>query len=623
MSLSPAEQWRYAFSAFKLNRCMAMTNAVAVMIAVVHVIVPCYYGHALYLRQSQIMGESRLNLIVASAPADRPSASPSSSPSGSPNASPSASPSASPNNGPTTGWFDRRAIAAWNQRSEVALAFPKIAQNVKLWPGRLATPTPWLATMEATVPADPGIRSDRLAWGIGPASTRELSAVISRSLLRRLGGELGDFGPTITQVTLGANRTRGGRPEQMTVTLRIAGILDEERAIDTVFVPLDVVERIDRWCLHRIATFGVHVGHVPVGNEAEALDRQALDFPGPVVASLPNGFRFELHAAREHSTARYAARHAAAERNGAVRIPSLVAAASATASAATSGHGRIPRVVHATPLAGWDLVVSPEAAECHQLTIGDPFPFILTSSRGETRTFTGYVARIEHSPAEFSLSGSVHADLARWANGWAAFDPADGGFLSLTELHSRQGYSRCNIYARGPAEVRRLVDWLEAHGYRTENQLAAQESLEAMAQAISVVVGMISAGCLMLAMTTVILSSSMSAQSRAHEMGILQALGLSRQTITAIFAKQGVTIGLIAFAAAAAAVAIGEPLLRRLASRVMPIEELVEGQIYSIEYWWIHALALAIAVLTCVIGTTMPAWRLTRRRVTELLRLNT
>ena len=566
MNLSSSEKWRYALSAFKLNRRMAMTNAMAVAIAVVYVIVPCYSGQSLYTRQRRILGESSLNLIVATVPARH-----------------------------STGGFTRAAIDQLRQRPEVALAFPKMEQNLKVWPGRLATPDPWIATVEATIPDDPGIRPELLCWGQPPATTRDLAVVISRSLLRRLGGELGEAGPTIEELTLGATRTRAGQPEQLTVTLRIAGILDQESATNTVFVPLDVMERMDQWCLQHIPSFGVHVGHVPVGEQAEALNRELIGNLGPVVATMNDGSNIELHAAMGFVKARYPA------------VRNSVEAPRTTAQACE-----------------WTVVVSPEAAECFQLAVGAQLPFTLTSTRGETREFAARVARIERSSVDFRLPEAIHDGLARWWNGWATFEPSTRSFVSLSAFHARQGHPRCNIYAKGLEEVRTLVDWLEANGHRTDNQLAAQDGLKAMGRAITVLVCLLSFGCLVIANATVLLSSSMSAQARAHEIGVLQALGLHRRTICSIFARQGLLVGVFAFAAASASVFFGEPALRRFCSEVvtLPFDELFEGQIYSIQFLWIHALALAVAVLSCMVGATLPVRRLAKRQVTELLRLN-
>jgi ABC-type antimicrobial peptide transport system permease subunit len=149
------------------------------------------------------------------------------------------------------------------------------------------------------------------------------------------------------------------------------------------------------------------------------------------------------------------------------------------------------------------------------------------------------------------------------------------------------------------------------------------ESLRTMAVAITVLVGLLSVGCLVIAMATVYLSSSMSAQARSHEIGVLQALGLQRRTISSIFARQGFVVGVLAFAVASTAIAVGEPVLRQVAAEVvaLPLDELFERPLYSIEYLWIHALALAVAVLICMAGAAMPARGLAKRRVTELLRL--
>lgn len=556
MSLSRSEVWRYALSAFKLNRRMALMNAIAVAIAVVYVIVPCYAGLSLYQRQCRILGESELNLIVAMTPIQQ-----------------------------AAGAFTRDAVAEWNQRPEVAIAFAKTEQQLKVWPGRVATPEPFLASVEATIPEDPAVRADRLAWGQPPESSRALSAIISRSFLRRLGGELHESGPTINELTVGANRTCGGQAELLKVTLRIAGILDAENAVDTVYVPLDVAERIDQWCLQRIPAFGTHVGHVPVGDEAEAFNRSLFEHSGPIRASLSDGSMIDLHAA-------------APPVNHANAVPA-----------------------HA--MADWMVSVSPEVAECYQVAVGDRLPFTIKSTRGETRTFSARVVRITRSSVDFLLPESIHHELARWYRGWSAFDPESGSFISLTRLYARQGHPRCNIYAKGPEEVRTLVAWLESRGYRTENRLAVMESLRTMAVAITVLVGLLSVGCLVIAIATVYLSSSMSAQARAHEIGVLQALGLQRRTISSIFARQGFVVGVLAFAVASTAIAVGEPVLRQVAAEVvaLPLDELFERPMYSIEYLWIHALALAVAVLICMAGAAMPARGLAKRRVTELLRL--
>ena len=214
------------------------------------------------------------------------------------------------------------------------------------------------------------------------------------------------------------------------------------------------------------------------------------------------------------------------------------------------------------------------------------------------------------------------AKVEAWREGALLFNESHGTFESPAEVTLRNGWVRCNLFAADVASVPPLVASLQAMGYRTEDRLADQEGLRRLGRILVFIVGFFVLGCVVNASITVLVATMMNVKSKIFEIGILRAHGVRVREVVGIFASQGLTIGLLAFLVAAAAVFALEPPLRTPVRQAFAVEPgtVLVGSPFDGGLWWLSTAALLVAIVFSFCGVVLPAAFACRLSPVEALR---
>jgi hypothetical protein len=214
------------------------------------------------------------------------------------------------------------------------------------------------------------------------------------------------------------------------------------------------------------------------------------------------------------------------------------------------------------------------------------------------------------------------SDLEGWCQGRLMFDETRRAFEEPVELTRRSGHVRCVVYARDSSSVDGVVQALRRMGYHTEDRLAEQEGLRRLGRVLVFVVGFFVMGIVLNAALTVLISTMMNVRSKAWEIGILRAHGLGNGAVVGIFAAQGLLIGAAAFACAALATGLLEPLLTRVVCETFSLKEgaVLTGSPFKPGRWWLPATVLVVLVVFSLFGVAVPAAWACRRSPVEVLR---
>lgn len=134
-----------------------------------------------------------------------------------------------------------------SQMPGVSMVFPRIELGVRV---SLDETAGILVPSEGTVPNDPSLTGDRLAWGTGLTSEQPDEVILGESLFRKLGGSVTHAGPTPASLAVEVGRTVNGKPESRRLSLRITGLV-RHSSHDRIHVPLQLADRLDQWCANR------------------------------------------------------------------------------------------------------------------------------------------------------------------------------------------------------------------------------------------------------------------------------------------------------------------------------------------------------------------------------------
>jgi ABC-type lipoprotein release transport system permease subunit len=116
-------------------------------------------------------------------------------------------------------------------------------------------------------------------------------------------------------------------------------------------------------------------------------------------------------------------------------------------------------------------------------------------------------------------------------------------------------------------------------------------------------------GCVLNAAITVWITTMMNVKSKTWEIGILRAHGVGDRDVLGIFGTQGLLVGAGAFAVAAVAVWLLEPILRAGVSYAFSLKAggVLTGSPFEPSLWWLPATVLAVSVGFSLVGVLLPA----------------
>jgi cell division protein FtsX len=219
-----AERLRFAMKDLGKRRMMTAFNVAAVLIAVVYLLIPAFYGLSIYRYQQSVLDDSLPTLIVASCPdvSDERLR------------------------------FTNERIGCIAGLADARLAFAKVELNVKLsLDSRSSIDVP----VEGTIPDDPALSASRLVWGRPVKGGVAHEIVISENFFKKVGGSLGTTGPTPSSIFLQVSRTVSGQSQSHTLPLEIVGVFGYQTA-DKIYAPLELVQQLDQWCSNKITSIG-------------------------------------------------------------------------------------------------------------------------------------------------------------------------------------------------------------------------------------------------------------------------------------------------------------------------------------------------------------------------------
>jgi ABC-type lipoprotein export system ATPase subunit len=243
------------------------------------------------------------------------------------------------------------------------------------------------------------------------------------------------------------------------------------------------------------------------------------------------------------------------------------------------------------------------------------------AGRGET-----IAVRLKLVGLTASEQGYVPHSLVRDVRLWQArrleFDEVRQDFRSPLEVGRAAGYRRCNLFARGSAEVEGLVGRLRALGYETEDHLAEQAKLRELGRVLLGVVIFFASGCVIIAAVTVGLTTMVNIQAKCWEIGILRSLGVSSRDVLSVFLLQGLLMAAAGFGLALVIYVACEGWFRRAAAQALGIRDpaLAEGWCLQPGLLWLPAVVGLVCVAFTLLGIWLPARRASGLMPAEALR---
>jgi hypothetical protein len=223
-------------------------------------------------------------------------------------------------------------------------------------------------------------------------------------------------------------------------------------------------------------------------------------------------------------------------------------------------------------------------------------------------SMTMVIAGISEAEVVFAPTRLLR-DVERWREGKVLFNTTAGRFETPRAIYERSGHVRATIVASDVAALEPLVRRLEAAGYHVDSSLAQMSGLRRLGQVIVLIVVVFTLGCCLNAAIAVLVTSMMRVRTKAYEIGLLKAHGVSGGEILKMFCFQGLLIGGAGFLAACAVVVVLEPFIRRGLATVfgMSLDVVIEGAIHGAGAWWLFGLTLLVAMGFSLAGIILPA----------------
>jgi hypothetical protein len=198
------------------------------------------------------------------------------------------------------------------------------------------------------------------------------------------------------------------------------------------------------------------------------------------------------------------------------------------------------------------------------------------------------------------VSRSVLDDVAGWQSGELICNTTEGRFKTPLETARLAGYERAVLWAIDDEHVEGLVGDLRAKGYRTEDQVAAQQGLREMQKVLTGMVIFLCGLPFFQGLIALIRERQSYLAAKRFEIGVLKALGFRRLDLAVIYAIQGFFIGSASFAGAMFVALAGDPLLiRSWVAKILSLSpEQFRGTVFSADVMgvpvWLVALLVSV-----------------------------
>ena len=243
------------------------------------------------------------------------------------------------------------------------------------------------------------------------------------------------------------------------------------------------------------------------------------------------------------------------------------------------------------------------------------------SIQAATRTLELPMMVVGICPGDDFLTGSnLVSQIRGWQKGDLAFNQSARRFEEIEKSYNP--YTTIKVDARNADAVPALVAQLEKMGFRTRHNLGEMAALRDLAIMLTFVVAFFTAGVLLNAAMTVFLVTTLNVQQKTPEIGLMRIQGMRTRDIVGIFVSQATIVSLIGFTAAAVAVAIADPALRKMVQITfkLPIDLQAEPSMVGAHNFWLLGIGLLIAWALSLVGVLFPALKAARMSPVAALR---
>lgn len=184
---------------------------------------------------------------------------------------------------------------------------------------------------------------------------------------------------------------------------------------------------------------------------------------------------------------------------------------------------------------------------------------------------------------------------------------------------NHQGYSNVIVIAESVDSVKAITSEISSMGYEFKSAVDTIDQLKNKTKVIDFI--FIAAGVIVLLVATFSLvnTMTMSVQEKKKSIGIMRAVGASRNNITVVFLMQSAVMGFLG-GVLGSIIGVGAAFSVNLVSKYNQIAKGVESplKLISLPYWFIAA-AVVFTVAMAVFAGTMPSRRAAKLDPVELL----
>ncbi len=195
-------------------------------------------------------------------------------------------------------------------------------------------------------------------------------------------------------------------------------------------------------------------------------------------------------------------------------------------------------------------------------------------------------------------------NISLWQSGRIKYTNRQG-FVSALEIESLSGRNSCKIFINKLDYLEPVVKKLRSRGYLTEDFLGVQQGVNRLGRALTLLVTMLVAGCIIGAFVSVTITTLMNTKKNLYETaGILPSLGGSRSLIFRIFSIYALILGLTSYTLAMIGSFFIVELIKTLIKSVstFPIDEVVRYHLFSPQFIWVHIMVLVVVFIFCFVG---------------------
>jgi hypothetical protein len=654
--MTNAVRCRIASADLRYRSSAILRDVIPISITVVFLVLLGYFGHRVYRYQRELLDQAQPTAIIADC--------------------------VDPHDLQLT-WTDDRIREVVIQTA-AAVGWPKVEVGVRV---SLGTGPQLSVAAESTIPDDPETAPHRMTWGNGVSSSSLADVVLSEKLFHKLGGLSTPNGPNAKSLQLELCRTIEGQFQTHRIAVQLVGLtkqpatdrvylsLDCVRQLDRwaqghrdAQLENDGAVDIGDAAIHAYGpvteSHRVNQELAPHGLTAEALGEVSVlqrDRGTGAISKMIDPTRDRSQSQfrnteKDRPLMKYRivssqSRRISPNVSGAIALsyPTFIAAVPeisepgrfgsrewlVRASNSSDPEKHLSSVVEG----GW-LGEKPNEAVIPKTLAIAVFPTIepkscinqqlqLTFNRVSTTAFGDPPIELTFNVVGLHEGSDVfvNPDLVRGVRAWrqreAIYNQEASRFESPRVVYDRVGHVRAKFHARSANEVEQLVQQLEQRGYRCESRLADLQSLQQFAHILAGFVALLGLGYATQSTLTVGNTTAMMIQARRFEIGVLKSFGLSTWDIVAIYAGQGLAIGLIAAIVGFGISIAIEPVFSEAWRVLLRLpDDALTGSLVSDCPVWLWIIVLAATADIAVFGAVIPAYNASKLPPVKLLRPN-